>query len=497
MSAGRGSLLVLPDHRDVDRVDAALTALIGSGHHVRLTADLGPAPRYRAFLDVLRGRVRIVVGTRAAAFAPVKDLGLAVCWDDGDDLHAEPRSPYPHTREVLAIRCEQQGAALLIGSTARSVEAQQMLETGWARELVAERALVRRRAPRVVVSGDDDARDPAARAARLPSLALRTAREALADGPVLVQVPRAGYVPALACQTCRAPARCSACHGPLGATERGAAPTCRWCGRVAGDWVCPHCDGRRLRSVVVGAARTAEELGRAFSGVPVRSSGGASVLKSVDAKPALVVATRGAEPVAAGGYAAALLLDAWDLLSRPSLRAAEEAVRVWTAAASLVRSAVDGGRVVLVGEAGLAPVQAMVRWDAAGYAARELAERAELGLPPATTFAEVTGSAASVAAFLKVLELPDGGEVLGPVPAPVPSARDAPSGRDAQPTRDHAVLHGGALDGTGEESVRAVVRVARPRVWELARALTAARNALSTRRSVKLPRVQVDPIDIA
>jgi primosomal protein N' (replication factor Y) len=249
--------------------------------------------------------------------------------------------------------------------------------------------------------------------------------------------------------------------------------------------------------VVVGAARTAEELGRAFSGVPVRSSGGASVLKSVDAKPALVVATRGAEPVAAGGYAAALLLDAWDLLSRPSLRAAEEAVRVWTAAASLVRSAVDGGRVVLVGEAGLAPVQAMVRWDAAGYAARELAERAELGLPPATTFAEVTGSAASVAAFLKVLELPDGGEVLGPVPAPVPSARDAPSGRDAQPTRDHAVLHGGALDGTGEESVRAVVRVARPQVWELARALTAARNALSTRRNVKLPRVQVDPIDIA
>jgi primosomal protein N' (replication factor Y) len=140
----------------------------------------------------------------------------------------------------------------------------------------------------------------------------------------------------------------------------------------------------------------------------------------------------------------------------------------------------------------------MVRWDPAGYAAREMAERAELGLPPATTFAEVTGSAASVAAFLKVLELPDGGEVLGPVPAPTPAgARDAQSSRDAPSTRDHAVLHGGPLDGTGEENVRAVVRVARPQVWELGRALTAARNALSTRRTVKLPRMQVDPLDIA
>ncbi len=181
-------------------------------------------------------------------------------------------------------------------------------------------------------------------------------------------------------------------------------------------------------------------------------------------------------------------------------------MRAWTAAASLVRSAVDGGRVVLVGEAGLAPVQAMVRWDPAGYAARELTERAELGLPPATTFAEVTGSAASVAAFLKVLELPDGGEVLGPVPAPAPGPmRNAPSAGDhAIPVhaphsgRDHEIpVHDGPLDGTGDENVRAVVRVARPRVWELGRALTAARNALSTRRTVKLPRVQVDPLDIA
>ena len=73
------------------------------------TADLGPAERYRRWLRVRRGHVRVVVGTRAAMFAPVADLGLVVVWDDGDDLHAEPRAPYPHVREVLALRSRARG----------------------------------------------------------------------------------------------------------------------------------------------------------------------------------------------------------------------------------------------------------------------------------------------------------------------------------------------------------------------------------------------------
>src|SRR4029079_18498257 len=91
------------------------------------------------------------------------------------------------------------------------------------------------------------------------------------------------------------------------------------------------------------------------------------------------VATPGAEPVAAGGYGAALLLDGWALLSRADLRAAEEALRRWLNAAALVRA---DGRVVVGADAGIPAVQALVRWDTAGFAARELAERTELGFPP-------------------------------------------------------------------------------------------------------------------
>ena len=113
--------------------------------------------------------------------------------------------------------------------------------------------------------------------------------------------------------------------------------------RQPGQRACPHCGHCGLRALVTGATRTAEELGRAFPAVPVRTSGGSRVLASVPATPAVVVATPGAEPVADGGYAAAVLLDGWALLGRASLRAAEEALRRWMNAAALVRPG-PGGR---------------------------------------------------------------------------------------------------------------------------------------------------------
>ncbi|MDT3400895.1 primosome assembly protein PriA, partial [Streptomyces sp. B1866] len=102
-------------------------------------------------------------------------------------------------------------------------------------------------------------------------------------------------------------------------------------------WRCAACGGARLRARVVGARRTAEELGRAFPAVPVRTSGRDHVLATVPDRPALVVSTPGAEPVAENGYAAALLLDGWALLGRPDLRAGEQALRRWLEAAALVR----------------------------------------------------------------------------------------------------------------------------------------------------------------
>jgi primosomal protein N' (replication factor Y) len=472
LAGGRGVLVVVPDGRDISRVDAALQAALPKGSHVVLSADLGPEARYRRWLAVRRGAVRAVLGNRSAVFAPVADLGLVVIWDDGDDLHAEPRAPYPHARDVAVLRAAGTGAALLVAGFARTAEAALLVESGWAQPIVADRAVLRAAAPRIVALGDEVEleRDPVARSTRLPALAFRTARAALAAGsPVLVQVPRRGYAPTLACAKDRTPARCRHCSGPLAAASRQGLPSCRWCGRPAADWRCPKCGADRLRAMVVGSTRTAEELGRAFPGVVLRVSAGDSVLADIPAGPALVVATPGAEPVAPDGYGAALLLDGWALLSRPDLRAAEEAMRRWANAAALVRG---DGTVIVGADASLAVVQALLRWDPAGHAERELADRRELHFPPISRMAALVGAPADVAELLSLSQLPGSAEELGSVPVQAV--------RGGQPT----------------EHIRSLLRVPRPDGVALAEALHAAAAVRSARKSGGAVRIMLDPLEL-
>jgi primosomal protein N' (replication factor Y) len=489
VAGGRGALVVLPDARDVEEVATALTevglpawARGSEGGHARLVADDGPAQRYRSFLAVLRGDARVAIGTRSAAFAPVHDLGLVVCWDDRDEMHQEPRAPYVHVREVLTRRSSLEECGALLGSVTRSTQAQLLVEQGWAHSLQGDRAAVRRRTPRVrALTSVELAREGAAATARLPGEALRVLRAGLANGPVLIQVPRAGYVPIVACGTCRTVARCATCHGPLGV--QGAAgghgtPQCSWCGRLATAWRCTACGSATLRAVGVGSERTAEELGRAFPGVTVRVSGAGApggVLADIADRPALVVSTIGAEPRCASGYTVAALLDAATSTSRASLQVGEQALHRWLAAASLVRPADDGGTVLLIGDAAPTPTQALVRWDPVGFAERELAERRELGLPPAVRVAALTGTRDAVAAVVGRLDLPPGAQVLGPVPV------DGPAGAEL------SLL---------EQEVRAVVRAPLGVGDQLSRTLKSSLAVRSARRESGSVRVQVDPAEL-
>lgn len=503
---GRGALVVVPSaaqvsvlERSLERAGVAAWRPGRRGGWVRLVADDGPAARYRSYLAAGRGLATVVIGTRAAAFAPVADLGLAVCWDDVDELHHEPRAPYPHAREVLALRSELSGTALLVGGWMRSVACQRWVSTAWAHPLGAPRAVVRERTPRVTaLTSVELAREGPAAGARLPSPAWRAVRDGLVRGPVLIQVPRAGYVPSVACATCRAPARCPSCSGPLHLPARDSVPQCRWCGRLAGSWRCSHCSATAVRSVQVGSERTAEELGRAFPGVPVRVSGASAtggVIATVGDAPALVIATPGAEPVAAGAYAAAVLLDAATVTARSALDVTEQAVRTWMAAAVLVRPATAGGVVLLVGDGAPVPTQALVRWDPAWCAERELAERSELGLPPAVHLVAVDGPRSAVQALLGTAALPAGAEVLGPLTLDV-QTRPAGPGRRA-PGRPPEPSPVTLLEPESQQPVRALVRAPWAKAREVTGSLAAAIAIRSARREPGSVRVLAEPSDVA
>ena len=461
---GGGALVIVPDATDVDRfADALAQAGLPA---TRLEADLGPEARYRAFLAVLSGTSRVVVGTRAAVFAPVVDLGLIVVWDDGDDSLAEPQAPGWHAREVAALRSTAQGVSLVLGGHPVTLEAARMSAGGWLHQVALPRPVLRNRMPRIQAAADLVA-DPARTGSRIPSVALELLRAARETGPLLVSVPRAGYLPVLACQACREPVGCPRCARPMQATGPDRVPACARHGALP-DWRCPFCGGQVLRAAVVGVRRTAEEFGRALPGLTVITSSGQAPVRTLTRPDALVVATPGAEPdPGPDGYGALLLLDAAAALSRPGLRVAEEVLRRWFDIAAMVRPADRGGRVLVVGEPDIREVQALIRWDPIGYAQRELAERAALRLAPAVRVAQLTGPALATA------ELADRiAEELGPA----------------------IVRRSGPLPGPREESeVAWLLAVSFADGPRLAQALARAQSVRSARRAVQVG-VRIDPV---
>ena len=157
------------------------------------------------------------------------------------------------------------------------------------------------------------------------------------------------------------------------------------------------------------------------------------------------------------------------MLSRPDLRAGEEALRRWLNAASLVRGSADGGRVVVVAPDELRPVQALLRWQPRWHAERELEDRRALHLPPAGRMAALTGPAEAVARAAR--------------------CRD----RCRRPLRCSVRCPPSTVSPDDE---RVLVRVPRVRGQELAAALKAAQATRSARKSPGSVRVEMDPVSL-
>ncbi len=341
VAAGRDVIVAVPDRRDLEQLAVALAAGPAASRVLRVDAGQSAPARYRAHLAALEPVPRIRIGNRAAVYAPAGELGAIIVWDEADAFHREPLAPGAATRDVALLRQEQSGAGLLFLSHTRSSAVQRLVEIGWC-----ESASPPHPVPNVILTPEDDF------AQRIPSAAWRDARLALEHGPVLVQVARPGE-----------------------AALRSEQP------------------------MPIDAGRTAHELGKAFPGIPVIVADGDHVRDTVGAEPALVVATRGAEPRAPGGYRAVLLLDGSRMLARESLWVAEDCLRWWANAAALAAPRAPVHLVGVHGDLGLA----LATWRSPDFAAKQLADRRELRFPPAVRLAQLTGPGAAVESLLASL----------------------------------------------------------------------------------------------
>jgi primosomal protein N' (replication factor Y) len=393
-----GVIVVVPDWRDL----ALLSRALGDVPHVTVDSSGTPSERYGRYLDILSGDARIVIGTRAAVYAPVLDLELLIVVDESDPLLEEPHTPYVHARDAAVVRNSIEGGRLVFASITPSVESTRFVELGFIESSVTTPARA------TVILANDVSDDGFASRARIPSSGWRVLREALERGPVLVQVSRPGFTPQVVCAACRTPHRCGTCRSLLSGNRDGTV-LCRVCGLTPIGLKCGHCSGRETAWSGVGSVRTADELGRAFPGVPVVVADGEHRALEVPRRASLVIATRGAEPIVSGGYEAVLIVDGDKELQRPGLRTSENCLRWWGHASSL---AADGATVVLANVDGaFASLFASNQWET--IIETELRERRALGFPPATRAIAVRGSIKDMQT-VRELDQVSGHRIMGP-----------------------------------------------------------------------------------
>ena len=522
LSAGKAAVVELPTMREVEDLMPMLRnyglkpfapAPAGGwvGDVAVLNAETMPAAdRYRTYLAVALGQVKVVIGTRAVMYAPVEGPALFAILEDAAYQNMDGMMPYPQARGVMRLRAKSHGGVFVAMANARTPQSQWentgpgTVETpvsGYSTTIHPLASPLKDATPWVRwLNRDELARlaDPSI-GARVPHTAVRVLSKALESGPVLLSIPQDSVSETLSCAKCHRQARCAKCSGPLQlpADRRDSTPRCRWCGAAAINWKCPGCGHERMRVVRVGAAGTAAELAGLFRGVPVvLSSKTQGLVRDVACQPMIVIATPGFEPrvrpvsaeqgLAGHEYRAVAVLDAWTSLYALGVDARLDTLTAWMRAVSLCAPRSRGGQALILGETDPAIAQSLMLWDSRILAAKDLEERVETGMPPAVAAACVWGRRDAVMTLMQRIgalggdwtacgELPG---MLGPVPIAQPDTVDA---RELEATADR---------------VKAVIRVPQSR-----RAEQAARLHRETARHVasREPgelRFRVDPKDL-
>lgn len=406
---GEGTaLMVMPDARAVRHMlEVAQEVGLRPWEHKNggdiavLDHDAGPTARYEAYLTALYGRVALVVGTRPVALQPVPSLTSIVVWDEASDALQDQHAPYPHARTLAAMRSLSERAELMLAGHAPSVDAAALVAHRFAASVVPERTTLRELAPRVEVVDDESrAREGSASRHWMPSRVWKQLRTAAVDAPVAIQVPRTGYVNAVACAPCGTWAQCVTCGGSLRIAAPNEPPVCRDCSHEHRDWHCPECHSPILKATRQGVEAIAQQLRLMAPELDIHvSAASPGVLPDLSVSCGIVVATPGALPAVLGGYAH-LAVVAADAAAQGGLGAELLALRWWLNAAALVRPRDSGGLVSVIGELLPDVRKSLLAWDPWTVATDAYAERAALGLPPARRAVALEGDSAAIDAAL-------------------------------------------------------------------------------------------------
>lgn len=418
-AAARGQTLVcVPEVRFGSKVLEAVSSRLP--HLVRVDSEVSDGDRARAWMALASGHV-LGGGGRAAVFAPAPGLSLIVVSDEHHPSYKEDRAPRYDARRVAIERSRLQGAMCVLMSPTPSVETGAAAQGGGFGSVVPARS--DQRAARPIVEVVDPPTDSAVSRtlhARIRAALDRRERVALL-------APRRGYARALWCAECRRSLRCPVCESGLSFDLAPRRVRCGRCGfSAAAPDVCPTCGASNWRRVGAGSERLADQLQKMFPRASVARAD-PETLQAGELPPTdrdvYVTTWIGTKPTIRPEVSLVGVLDADALIRRSDFRAAESA---YEALVEMAAWAGAGGRLVVQSAESMHhAIQAVVRADYSYFLRHELADRTELGYPPAAELVRVTADGPRARVALEAAAAASrgaGGHVLGPIPLRAPRA---------------------------------------------------------------------------
>ncbi|MEX2533389.1 MAG: hypothetical protein WD360_05445 [Nitriliruptoraceae bacterium] len=414
LAGGRDVLIIVPEpnHEPVDVLLQHVGPLA-----IDLRGQTSPRKAYSAWLKARVGRARVVIGERGAAFTPLQHLGLTVVFDEANPALKEQRSPRHHTRDVVLERARRANAVGIAVGTVPSATAWRLLRERRLTPITATRDAERDARPKMVVASQNDV---AART-RISRTGMAALRHAVNNGTyAVVLAARSGEGRAVVCAKCGSLRRCPACASSLALNATSL--HCLGCGyAVPQTTPCPTCRQIRHAPLAAGVSRIATELERNFT-VPVVALQGYA--QTPPPAPAVVVLTRGSVLTTPPGTVGAVVLPEFSaLLRRPTLDAAEDALRLGFTLANWValsKNDTDGTVVIDADDPEHHAVRAITSWDPGFFWRKEATLRQVLGFPPARYAVRITFplvNAATTATLTQSIRdvLPAADTLLGPI----------------------------------------------------------------------------------
>ncbi len=282
----RTAIVLLPEIGLTAQAISTYFAEFGNACAV-IHSRLSVGERADTYARIANGEVKVVVGTRSAIFAPLKDIGVIVMDEEQEHTYKSDKTPKYHARDIARFRCAKHGALMLLASATPSVESFYKAETGVYHLLTLSERFGGTELPTVEI--EDIVGDREIEKGRLLGKKLKGELEAtLAKGEqAILFLGRRGYNSALRCRSCGYVFTCPRCsvslnyHAYSNEKLRRGKLICHYCGHIEDKpQKCPQCGGVHIGYFGYGTQLLQDELEALFGdGVALRMDTDTTVAK--------------------------------------------------------------------------------------------------------------------------------------------------------------------------------------------------------------------------